>query len=44
MSNAMKIFLRKAVAQKGIPFLVNTDSQGFGGLTPVVCYFLIEND
>jgi addiction module RelB/DinJ family antitoxin len=34
MSNAVNIFLRKAVDQKGIPFPVNADSQGFGGLTP----------
>jgi antitoxin component of RelBE/YafQ-DinJ toxin-antitoxin module len=34
MSNAVNIFLRKAVDQKGIPFLVNADNQGFGGLTP----------
>ena len=32
MSNAINIFLRKAVDQKGIPFPVNIDSQGFGGL------------
>ena len=30
MSNAINIFLRKAVDQKGIPFLVNTENQGPG--------------
>ena len=33
MSNAINIFLRKAVDQKGIPFPVNTANQGFGGLS-----------
>ena len=33
MSNAINIFLRKAVDQKGIPFPVNTGNQGFGGLS-----------
>ena len=33
MSNAINIFLRKAVDQKGIPFPVNTDSNGVGGLS-----------
>ena len=33
MSNAINIFLRKAVDQKGIPFPVNTVNQGFGGLS-----------
>ena len=32
MSNAVNIFLRKAVDQKGIPFPVNAGNQGFGGL------------
>ncbi|MCL2766044.1 MAG: type II toxin-antitoxin system RelB/DinJ family antitoxin [Treponema sp.] len=32
MSNAINIFLRKTVEQRGIPFPVNTGSQGFGGL------------
>lgn len=32
MSNAINIFLRKTVEQKGIPFTVNTVSQGIGGL------------
>ena len=32
MSNAVNIFLRKAVDQKGIPFPVNTGSQGLVGL------------
>jgi len=31
MSNAVNIFLRKAVDQRGIPFPVNTVSQGIGG-------------
>jgi DNA-damage-inducible protein J len=31
MSNAVNIFLRKAVDQRGIPFPVNADNQGFGG-------------
>jgi addiction module RelB/DinJ family antitoxin len=34
MSNAVNIFLRKAVDQKGIPFTVNAENQGFGGFTP----------
>ena len=33
MSNAVNIFLRKAVDQKGIPFPVNTDLQGFRELS-----------
>ena len=33
MSNAVNIFLRKAVDQKGIPFPVNIDNQGIGGFT-----------
>ena len=33
MSNAINIFLRKAVDQKGIPFPVNTSPQRFGGLS-----------
>ena len=33
MSNAVNIFLRKAVVQRGIPFPVNIDTQGFGGLS-----------
>jgi len=33
MSNAINIFLRKTVEQKGIPFPVNTGSQGFTGLS-----------
>ena len=33
MSNAINIFLRKAVDQKGIPFPVNTGNQGFGGFS-----------
>jgi len=33
MSNAVNIFLRKAVDQRGIPFQVNTGNQGFGGLS-----------
>jgi addiction module RelB/DinJ family antitoxin len=32
MTNAVNIFLRKTVDQKGIPFPVNTGNQGFGGL------------
>ena len=32
MSNAINIFLRKAVDQKGIPFPVNIESYGIGGL------------
>ena len=30
MSNAINIFLRKAVDQRGIPFTVNNGNQGFG--------------
>ena len=33
MSNAVNIFLRKAVDQKGIPFSVNADNQGLAGLS-----------
>lgn len=33
MSNAINIFLRKTVEQRGIPFPVNAGSQGFGGLS-----------
>jgi DNA-damage-inducible protein J len=33
MSNAVNIFLRKAVDQRGIPFPVNMGNQGIGGLT-----------
>ena len=33
MSNAINIFLRKAVDQKGIPFPVNTDNDGIAGLS-----------
>ena len=33
MSNAINIFLRKAVDHKGIPFSVDTGGQGIGGLT-----------
>ena len=33
MSNAVNIFLRKAVDQSGIPFSVDTDNKGFGGLS-----------
>jgi len=33
MSNAVNIFLRKAVDQKGIPFPVNAVNQGIGGLS-----------
>jgi len=32
MSNAVNIFLRKTVDQRGIPFPVNADSQGFAEL------------
>jgi len=32
MTNAVNIFLRKAVDQKGIPFTVNTGVQGIGRL------------
>ena len=32
ISNAINIFLRKAVDQKGIPFPVNTGNQEFAGL------------
>ena len=32
MTNAVNIFLRKAVDQKGIPFQINTDKHGIGGL------------
>ena len=33
MTNAINIFLRRAVDQKGIPFPVNTITQGIGGFT-----------
>jgi len=33
MSNAVNIFLRKAVDQRGIPFSVNTGDQRFAGLS-----------
>jgi len=33
MSNAVNIFLRKAVDQRGIPFPINTSNQGVGGLS-----------
>ena len=33
MTNAINIFLRKAVDQKGIPFSVNTGIQGIAGLS-----------
>ena len=33
MSNAVNIFLRKAVDQKGIPFPVKTEEQGLGGFS-----------
>ena len=33
MSNAINIFLRKTVEQRGIPFPVSTSSQGVGGLS-----------
>jgi len=33
MSNAVNIFLRKTVDQRGIPFPVNADNQGFGELS-----------
>ena len=33
MSNAVNVFLRKAVEQRGIPFPVNTSAQGIKGLT-----------
>jgi DNA-damage-inducible protein J len=33
MSNAVNIFLRKAVDQNGIPFSVNTSNQDFAGLS-----------
>ena len=33
MSNAVNIFLRKAVDQKGIPFPVNAENRGFAGLS-----------
>ena len=33
MSNAVNIFLRKTVDQKGIPFPVNTEIDGIGGLS-----------
>ena len=32
MSNAINIFLRKSVEQRGIPFPVKASTQGFGGL------------
>jgi DNA-damage-inducible protein J len=48
MSNAVNIFLRKTVDQKGIPFPVNTSSQGIAGLgaNEVVKLFneAVEND
>jgi len=33
MSNAVNIFLRKAVDQRGIPFPVNAGNQGVGGMS-----------
>jgi addiction module RelB/DinJ family antitoxin len=33
MSNAINIFLRKAVDERGIPFPINTGNHGFGGLS-----------
>ena len=33
MSNAINIFLRKTVEQRGIPFPVNTGGQGVAGLS-----------
>ena len=33
MSNAINIFLRKTVEQRGIPFPINTGSRGIGGLS-----------
>ena len=33
MSNAINIFLRKAIDHGGIPFPVQTDNKGFGGLS-----------
>jgi len=33
MSNAVNIFLRKVVDQKGIPFPVNTGNQAFAGFS-----------
>jgi len=33
MSNAVNIFLRKAVDQSGIPFSVNVGAQGIAGLS-----------
>jgi len=33
MSNAVNIFLRKAVDQKGIPFSINTVNQGIAGMS-----------
>ena len=33
MSNAVNIFLRKAVDQRGIPFPVNANNRGIGGLS-----------
>ena len=33
MSNAINIFLRKTVEQRGIPFFVNASSHGFSGLS-----------
>ena len=33
MSNAVNIFLRKAVDERGIPFPVNAGYQGIGGLS-----------
>ena len=34
MSNAINIFLRKAVDLRGIPFPVNADAQGIAGFSP----------
>ncbi|MCL1836869.1 MAG: type II toxin-antitoxin system RelB/DinJ family antitoxin [Treponema sp.] len=33
MSNAINIFLRKAVDERGIPFTVNTGNRGLSGLS-----------
>ena len=43
MSNAVNIFLRKAVDQRGIPFPVNAGYQSFGGLSTDEVTMLFNN-
>jgi len=43
MSNAVNIFLRKVVDQKGIPFPVNTENRKFAGLSADEVTKVFEN-